>query len=87
MKTETIEQAFILNSNASLTTLNDAFHENFEKLSALVQVSMCDDFSDYPKETTYHYRSAMSDLMDELKELQKEIMQRNAKEILAKFAK
>jgi hypothetical protein len=77
MKTETIERAFILNSNAPLTTLNDAFHENFEKLSALVQVSLCDDFSDYPKETTYHYHAVISDILDEIRELQKAIVKRN----------
>jgi hypothetical protein len=76
MKNESIEQAFVLNPNASLTTLKDAYNECFEKLSALVQLSLCDDFSDYPKEMTYHYHTIMSDIIEALRDLHREIMQK-----------
>jgi hypothetical protein len=78
MNHELIERAFILNPNASLTTLQDAHNKCFEKLSALVHISLCDDFSDHPKEVTYHYRIVISDLIEELRKLQKEIMKKVA---------
>jgi hypothetical protein len=82
-----IECAYILNPNASIITLNDAFYERFEKLSALVQISLSEGFDDCSKGTTYHYRTVMSDIVDQLKELQSEIMRKTEKEALVKLTK
>lgn len=79
MKQQSIEQAFILNPHASFATLNDAYHDRFAKLAALVHIALNDSFNENSKENIYHYLSLTQELVEDLRSLQEIINQKDKK--------
>ena len=80
MKKPAIEQVFILNVHASISTLNDAFHNQFARLAALMQIALNDNFSENSKEIIYHYLSIGYELVKNLRTLY-EILNQNDKQV------